>query len=353
MRTYLLMASLMALGCSGDDRFEFNDDVDATFDFGLSHEDSLHTPYVAGSTVGVTVIAHRNQDVRGWSLQSDDSSVFEIMDEDPATAADPDRIQIHAVARTEGSTTLRLVDAGGTVRSEEVIEVGFPTRVQLTAAGWEDVDMRDAAPIIEDPNVLEGGTATFLVQYFDGSIQLFGNDVLSAEAAGLEVSVDSSYLGEDREWLRLSPGSVGEHELTLSVDGQALETITVFAVSNDAIADIHLHQEDDGDAEPDASLVVMSHALNAVGESVHGVDMAWTLGGEVVEGTGDLFRYTYDPDQQRTLVAERGDAAMETVIHGVEGSPATSNAVGCNAAGRVGAGAFLLLPILLIRRRRP
>src|SRR5262245_19539964 len=190
MRAMLAFFLLATTGCN---HAWLSDDVDLELDFGLSHSDELHTPYVQGARVVIFVNTSRSQDKTGWRLVSSRPDVLEVEGGDGRS--------FDCTARGEGIAQLRVYDAGGDLVDTGTVEVLAPDEAQLFAHGPLMIGRPDGEAAIGDElRVLEGGTATFLVKYFRGGRPLFGNHALAAPSTGpFEGEPRQSFFFENRE----------------------------------------------------------------------------------------------------------------------------------------------------------
>jgi hypothetical protein len=343
---------LLLTGC-GRDPFWYTDDVDFDFDFvtdaialalGTTPGDDLETPYVRGTTV--TIFAHTRRDGRfeDWSVQSADPDVFEVVS---STFLGEDSegilaVEIHTTGA--GEADLELLDAGGDVRDGVPVEVAFPDRVELHAAGPLFVGNPAVDTLSLQPQVLVGGTATFQVRYFWGDVQLAGRQVLSVDAIGAVTPVvEHTWLFEDRDWLQVTPVSAGPQDLDVLVDGEVVDTVTIDGVEADAVDRVEIFGRDEAGAEEGQWLVVLAQAFDVADEPVYGIEYTWDVNGAAEPGQGDLYRYEFDPASQDDVTASFGDWSADATIHAGEGYVDSSNNVGCTTTGTSPAGLLLIV----------
>src|SRR5690606_13896076 len=116
-------------GCG--ETITLTDDLDVTWDFGLtlaSFEDELHTPYVQGAEVRLSVRSDDdNQTFAGWTLVSSDHGVFEV------SGAERTQYSLRADGKAvaEGTSVIAIRDDVGDVRGRATVEVLAPDRVEL------------------------------------------------------------------------------------------------------------------------------------------------------------------------------------------------------------------------------
>ncbi|MBN2799394.1 MAG: hypothetical protein JXX28_09630 [Deltaproteobacteria bacterium] len=359
MRHLLFALPLLAACGASDPRLV--DDVDTDWDFlsalllGEGSEDALHGPYVQGASFSVWVFPPQDQGthLEGYQVRSEDLSVMSIEAQTYQLAGDDtsDAIHVELRAAEAGTTDLILVDSEGAEVRRVTVEVGFPDRLELFAAGPLFASLGDqSAPA---PQVLVGGTGTFQVRYYQGDTLLSGNGTLTVDATeDLQAGVAQSFLFEDREWLQVSPLAAGQHGVALYVDGVAAGQVDVDAVDVDAVARVELlSAEPAEEAQEGDPGVVLAQAFDADDAPIYGLDYDWTLGGVTQDGQGDLFRYTVDPDATTDLVASFGDLSDSGSIDGVEGYVGSSNETGCSSVG-AGLSLWGLLALPWMRRRR-
>ena len=136
------------------------------------------------------------------------------------------------IAEGVGSADLLLMDANGEVKGSAAAEVRMPTRVKLFAtaiSALEDVDFAGETP---RPQILAGGTASFLVQYLDGDLALQGSTPLKlAMQPTIVAEVLESPLMDSRDVLQITVGDPGRDTIELWLGKQLLDTVDVEAVS--------------------------------------------------------------------------------------------------------------------------
>ncbi|MEM1029377.1 MAG: hypothetical protein AAGN82_03460 [Myxococcota bacterium] len=321
----LLFCLALLTGC---DQVTFSDSIDLDFDFSLTRSDTLNLPYVTGSEMSLFVVGADGAEAAGWTFESSDPTVFRIED-DRGGSAD-------CVAVRAGTVEVSVRDEDGDVVHEATIEVADPTRVTLLPHGPLLVDWE--APVERSGvDVLTDGTATLLVRFFRGDQRLYGNGTLSVGSGpDLIATPETTFLFEDREWLQLTPLTEGRHEVDLFFDGRRLGALEVRARTADEVASIELRDEPTRDPEEDDLRVALGLARLEDGTPVYGVDFTWDLDGIDQEGTGDLFRYTYDSNATSRLGVAFDGLGAQADISATEGFVDSSNDLGCHVAARVG-----------------
>lgn len=353
----LVLGSTTLAGCAQD--IQFSDTIDLEFDL-LRRSDSLHTPYVVGAEFSLCADSAREGQLRGMSLRASDPDLLEVGPTE--IFDDEDHMCAPATALASGDVTLEVVDDGDVVASVD-LEIRAPDRAELWAAGPLLVTRSDLDAQTEQPQILAGGTATFQVRYFAGQTPLHGQGALRVESTeALSAEAVGTVLFEDREWLRITPHSdhdqdheqdqAGTATLELATPAGSFQTLTVEVVAEEAIADVALHGSDEQGREAGDPLVVYAQAYDEDDAPIYGVEYEWSLDGHAEPGTGDLFRYDFDPSRREELVARHGDLDALAEISAGEGEVDPSNDVGCSMGGRSGgAWALLLLGVAGLRRR--
>lgn len=346
---FVLLLSGVVAGCNGPGLV---DDVDVNFDWRpIKHSNSLHMPYVAGSSFSLAARrSHRNR-FEGWTFESRDAGVLRIDDTVDATAS------VSAVAA--GDAEVRLVKDSGRVASGAVLQVREATRFEVLAHGPLILDREDLQEEWDPIRVVVGGSATFQVVWYEGTQRLFGNGALDiSSGAELETIARRSYLFEDREWLTVTPTTEGVHDVEVLADGRALGTVTVVGVPESAVDAVELHGMSELEASSGEELTVLAQAYDVDGNALFGLDYNWELDGIPQDGAGDLYRYEYAPNQQAELCARYGDQEVVVEIHGSEGLVDSTNNLGCSISSpsrksNRGAGFALLVLVgaLWIARR--
>ena len=347
----LVVLPIVLTGCA-DSPVSFHDTVDLTFDFGFFQDEDggLNDPYVRGSELGFLVTHHRDRDMTGWKVISQDDELFSLSCErfDPEAEA----IYCDASATGEGLVEVVVIDDRDEQVGETTIEIALPDRIELLPAGPLIIDRPE---LIDDSfQVLESGTSTWLARYYIGDTRLHGNGALSVEGdEAMEVWTETSFLFEDRDWLQGAALSPGEHSVALSVDDTQIAEMVFTAVGTENIDHVELHGMNEAEAVLEDNLVVLAQAYDSANTPIYGVDYEWALDGIAELGEGDLYRYEYDPAFAYSLSASIDGMGNEVTIHGI-GQVDSSNNIGCSTLGGASGGIVgLLIGLLgLVRRRR-
>jgi hypothetical protein len=352
--TSLIIAAsaLLAGGCQD---YYFADSVDFELDFTplVGASDDLHSPYVTGASFEVFAQSTDGDESRaGWVIESSDPEVLRV-----ESTVDG---QAHVVAMAPGKAIIRVHDGGETLHTEEV-EVRAPASAELLWHGTLLVHRPEEEAIVHDARIATGGTATFLVRWRDErGDRLSGNGALQVETGdGLVANVEQSFLFEDRDWLQLTPAADGVHDIRISAGGNHVGTVSVTAVSPDAVDSIVLQGESEAGHSAGACLVVLAVAEDVEGRRIFGVEYSWDVDGESLRDYGDLLHYDFDPNIGVTVGASYGMARAETTVHASGGFVVSStNSVGCSATVAGGgipfsmAAPLALVGLWIARRRR-
>lgn len=377
----LALAALTACG----PKIRFSDNVDTQFDLGppkQGYDDHLHGPYAAGSNVDIYAydITEDNA-LDGWTMVSLDPDVLEVasveiirddIDDVDDRQVKTDVLVAHIETTGPGTATLEVHNANDKfVRATEVV-VMQPDRAVLRASGPLFIDRVDEVPTLVDaaPKMLANGTATFLVEWFAGEQELFGTGslaVYSTHPQAQNFQTLEVHLDEARDWAQLEFGSPEDGDELANVEfyanGELVHSLELEVVQPEAISEVEIVGRSES-GEADQLLAVLAQAFDQNGESIWGVSFDWDLDGLGESGSGDLFRYWYDPGAQSTLGAEYGDARGEITIRGERGFVESSNdepfdascfcsSTGAEGPGRgIGFGLLSLAALGLVRRRR-
>ena len=360
--TLSLFVAVLLGGCTSE--YAFTDSVSSRArelmpraEFG----DELSTPYVLGTEFTVYVEDRgRDESMVGWTVRVSNPAVIKLRDGEPRWL-DSHTLAIDVIAEGVGSADLLLMDANGEVKGSAAAEVRMPTRVKLFAtaiSALEDVDFAGETP---RPQILAGGTASFLVQYLDGDLALQGSTPLKlAMQPTIVAEVLESPLMDSRDVLQITVGDPGRDTIELWLGKQLLDTVDVEAVSPYQVAAIDLIQRkrsatDAGEAE--GEWLVVGQAYDEWRNPIYGVGFDWEFPGRAFAQVGDLLFYEHDPDpaKQKRVVARAAGRETEVWLQAADAEVYTSNdaAFNCSVAGGTGAPwALALLACVGVGRRR-
>lgn len=362
---FLVLSVSVLSGCP-QDQVNFSDDLDMVFDFKPFNPlhpppDDLHIPYVVGAEFRMYAFRdHDRMSLEDSWAESMDHTILDIRDRQ----SDKEWSDFACAALRPGVTEVVLYRSASSEKEwgRAFVEVAQPDRVDLTFAGpfFIHTDPDDYR-VLGTVNVLAGGTATFLVEYFQGTRRLYGNGVLEARVRGpgMEAWSAQTYFFEDREWLQVAALEPGNHVVDLSVDGVAVGTLSVRALTDNDVAFIELRAESDRHAEDGETLAVLALGYSGGGEPIYGIEFDWSIDGQQESGQGDLYKYPFHRRMNSDLEASYGPHSQSVYISGGDdGWVSSTNRLGCAGSSRSsGPGApILFLAVLagtLVLRRRP
>lgn len=353
------VAVALLAGCTSE--FAFTDSVNSRFlerapraEFG----DELSTPYVLGARFTVYIEdRERDANFTGWTVRVTDPRVLSLREEQPRWV-DAHTLALDLEATGAGTTELLLLDPGGEVQGSAAAEVRAPTRVQLYAsaiAALEDDDFRGETP---HPQLLAGGTASFVVQYLDDDLRLQGSTQLEvATTPALEAVVQHSQAADNRDIVQLSAGEPGLEALELWVGGLQLQRVEVDVVGPEAVAAIDLiHRKGASTAEGEGDWLVVAQAYDVLRDPIYGVGFGWDIEGHTFDQAGDVLIYAHDPERDSLKLVSAWAAGIEASmsVYASDAEVFTSNddAFNCSVDGGRGAPWWALLLLLGVGRRR-
>jgi hypothetical protein len=364
----LALSSSLAAGCAGPSdpgpSVAMQDSFEITL-FGKAQDD-LHTPYVQGATFSISVATTDYPQAAQWVLVSSDPTVLAV-----GAATSGTTFQVSATGI--GHATLSVEDASGKVYDQKQIDVAQPDHVQLCAHGLLLAGLSDDQSQVTQAHVLAGGTATFLVRYFQGAQELYGNGAVKPTATGaVTATATTSSFSDDRDWVEIDAlGGEGAGDVTLVVGGSPLTVVPATVVSPSAIASVGALAQLDTGATNGQSLYVFARAFDASGNDLYGGSFDWTVAGMPVTSSlpngepSDTLTYTFAGGKSETI--DVGDQGLSTAItvQATGGAAATSvgstENVGCSVGGAPGTSrgalGFVALALaaagaLVSRRRR-
>lgn len=335
-RLLLLLTCLAACGRT----VTLTDDIDLTWDFQLTpfdrYVDKLHSPYVRGTSMWLWATSDDDSDkVQNWSIVTSDPSVLDIEDQ----MYDGTSIGVKVVALADGSSDIAVIDDKGERVGHGIAEVALPDRVELDAHGYLIVGQDSRAPV-DEARIAAGDTATYMVKYFQGDRELYGNGVLTGTGDdSVDIQPRTSFLFEKREWLTLTPSKAGTTAAQLYVDKAPVSTIQIVGVPATDISDVALIGQSEKGATNDQWLVVLAQATDSLGRNVFGVNYQWNVDGVSQNADGDLYRYQFKKGDDAMVEVQRSGHTDAIDIQSDRGYVDNSNRVGCAAGG---GGSFVL-----------
>ena len=361
MRTRMLSLVAVALlgGCTSE--FVFTDSVNSS-SLGVAPRaefgDELSTPYVLGARF-TTYIEDRDRDTNftGWTVRVTDPRVLGLREEEPRWV-DEHTLALDLEAVGAGTTDLLLLDPSGVVQGSASAEVRVPTRAQLFAsaiAALEDEDFRGETP---HPQLLAGGTASFVVQYLADDLRLQGSTQLEVSTTpAIDAVVQHSRAADNRDILQVTAGEPGLEALELWVGGVQLQRVEVDVVGPEKVAAIDLiHRRGESSAEAEGDWLVVAQAYDDLRAPVYGVGFGWDLEGRTFEQAGDVLVYAHDSDRdslKRVSAWAAGiEASMLVFADDAEVFSSNDDAFNCSVGAGRGAPWWMLALLLGVGRRR-
>lgn len=342
MRLALLpLLALLLPGCLGGREVTVSDGMELRLFQPAG--DNLSLPWVEGTTVNFLVESGRGQDATGWTVRSTNPEVVVVTELEPGDVS----VEAELLAFSSGLATLEVVDAAGELVKSVDVEVAAPDHLELHPAAFAYGDVFDRPVQLDDLRVSVGGDAAFLVRYFAGEQEVFGNGVLLVEAdEALGARADQTFLAANRDWVHLAPTEAVTGDLRLFAGSLASATATVRAVGPEGLDRLGITDSPDDEA-------ATAEAFAADGVQVWGVDPAWRFDGHRL-GEGDVVTYDrskHHCEQAEVTLGELRDTA-EICATGMDVESASS--LGCaSAAAPAGVLGALGGLAALLRRRAP
>jgi len=368
-RLGFVLVAAAALGLGGCAEAAVHDDLDLDLDFTalVGPSNDLHSPYVLGAHFDLYVVLHdENASHDGYSIESADSSILDV----GATLHQGNSAFVHAVAAGAGRTKVRVRNPKGVVVNEGDVLVAIPDRAELYASGDEFLGKAyEEQGHVHEVRMLAGGTATYLVRYFAGQQELFGNGTLGAQVVGpAQAKTLSSFLLENRDWVQVTnDGSTGMGELSLSAGGQTFAAVPLTVLGQSDVTEVRIVGQDEGHARNGDWMVLLGESFDGASRRVYGVDYEWDKDGALVKqdapdgsqviARGDLYRYEFLKGDYHTMTLHLGTMTASAQIQSDTGMVSSSNTITCSASpwqsGSPGL-AFALtgLGLVAVRRRR-
>ena len=349
MHRLLLLLTIAACGRT----VTLTDDIDLTWDFKLTpfdrYKQDLHEPYVQGAKLTMWASSDDDSDnLSKWAIVSSDPTVLVVDD----STYDGTSLGAHVHAVAEGEVDMAVIDDQGDRVGHGLVHVALPDRVELDAHGYLIVGDDAEAPVPE-ARIASSDTATYLVVYYQGDHELYGNNVLSVVAdPSVEAQPRTSFLFEDREWLTLTPNAAGVSSAQLLVDGVHVNDVQVIGVPASDITDVALIGQSENGHKSGDWLVLLAQATDAMGRRVFGVDYQWNVDGAEQTADGDLYRYQYKSGDYAMVEVDRNGHTDAMDIQSDRGYVDNSNSVGCAAGGGGSLAGCALVVLLVLRKRR-
>jgi MYXO-CTERM domain-containing protein len=339
----LALSSSLAIGCSTPadpgPSVAMQDSFEITL-FGKAQDD-LHTPYVAGAKFSITVATTDYPQTAAWVLESSDPTVIAV-----SSAAASTSFPVSAMG--VGHATLTVKDSSGKIYDQKDVDVAQPDHAQLCAHGLLLAGLSDDQSQVTQARVVAGGTATFLVRYFQGAQELYGNGAVTPTATGAVTATSTtSSFADDRDWVEIDAlEGMGTGSVTLVVGGSPVTVVPATVVAASGIASVGALPQLDSGATNGDTLYVFARAFDASGNDVYGGSFNWTVAGMPVTSSlptgepSDTLSYTFAEGKSETIdVGDQGLSAAVTV-QATGGAAATSvgstENVGCSVSGAPG-----------------
>lgn len=354
----------VAAGCTVQQHAAGMED-DLTLDINLGNSNVLNTPYVAGSSFTISLQAGANTTNDGWTLTSSNPAVMKIGPQG-SNGASSNAFPVQAASA--GHATLTILDKSGNAIDSADVDVDVPTRIELCEQGLlyagETYDEASLASV----QIVNGGTATFLVRYFAGLQELHGNNALSTTDSALASASATSTSLSASDFVAITGTGMGATTVQLAAGGATLG-LPVDVIDPSAVRGISLDPESESGAKEGQELFVFARAVDANGRDVYGSSFAWTVDGQDptccantnASDPSDLLAYQYHATGTESVAASIDGQAASVSVHGNPSSTSTTSAeyTGCSvspgvgATGSAAAGWCLLgLAGLVARRRR-
>ncbi|HJN72291.1 MAG TPA: MYXO-CTERM sorting domain-containing protein [Myxococcota bacterium] len=331
------------IACGGP--VAFQDDIDDRLDIFGPRNDDLSTPYVETAAFEMSIVPRRDKDITGWTLSSSDPTVLELGE----LEADDSGLSAQAHALSTGEVELQAFDETGKLRATELVEVRRPTRLEV----------EHVAPLLlgdpdvlgeEVPQLLVGGSATMLVEYFDEDGQLHGQAeglTLDAHPMLNPTTLQRDY-EENVDFIQISPELAGDFSFTVSM-GDVEREIEVVGVTIDALDHLAIARTDE--EEDGGNQVVVVLGEDSTDRPILGVEPGWRINGQLREETGDVWVYQLEKGVESQAIASFDRHQVGFDFQSSDGAVHSTNTPGCSATG-LGASALLAMAGLVVIRRR-
>jgi MYXO-CTERM domain-containing protein len=339
----LVLSSALSQGCSVDadpgKSVAMQDSFEITL-FGKA-EDDLHTPYVQGANFSISIATTDYPQTSAWVIKSSDPTVLAV---DAPTSGTTFGVSAIGV----GHVTLSVEDSSGKVYDSKDVDVAQPDHVQLCAHGLLLAGLSDDQSQVTQARVVAGGTATFLVRYFLGAQELYGNGAVKPIATGaVAATTTTSSLTDDRDWIEIDTlDSQGTGSVTLVIGGNDSTVIPATVVPPSEIASVGALAQLDTGATNGETLYVFARAFDSSGNDLYGGSFNWTVAGMPVTSSlpsgepSDTLSYTFENGKSETI--DVGDNGLSSAVNvRATGGAATTSVgstenVGCSVGGAPG-----------------
>lgn len=338
------MILLLTFACS-DRLVDLDDDSGGIELFVPQPNDEVASPYVLGGSVRFHLSANRPWgDPATWRVQVDEDAVL-LYD----WQVDGDVVRFSARFLAPGETTFAVLDLGGDLLDEVVVEVLTPDTVDLFARGHEVVGLDPEAQT--SVLVLAGQEAAWEVEFRAEGRSLYGSGALELELPpGFAYELADYSFGSSKDTLLLGvPEQAGSYDLPMRVAGVEVGSLHVDVVEESAIEGLALELPDESQAEDGEQLKVLVRAWTGDDQEVFGLPGAWSIERQTSsEQTGDLFTYSLDRRIENQLIVRLGEGQAVGTIHGL-GTVGSSTS--CAAAGLPASLLLGLMGLVGLRRR--
>ncbi len=341
------LSALLVLGpaCNTDPgkSVAMQDSLDLTLT-GPVHDD-MHTPYVQGSTFTVNIPStdYSPSETATWTLRSSDPSVIQV----GSPSGSGTGFQVSALGT--GHTVLSVLDAGGNVLDSHAVDVAQPDHVALCSHGLLLAGYSDAQAQVTKASIVEQGTATFLVRYYLGGQEIWGNNAVTATGSGAVTAMTTtSTLGDERDWIRVDASQAGSGQVSLVIGNAPATVIPATVVASTSIQSVGALKQSDSGASDGDGLHVFARAFDARGGDIYGGSFSWNIDGAPTVSTTpasenqptDALAYTYKGSVSEPVsVALDGYTSAPVMIHGTGGTVTSTAAVNCSVGRTPGRGA--------------
>jgi hypothetical protein len=311
-------------------------------------EESPLGPYVRGSTIHVYARpTDRMRGDNGLELFSTDADVLEIVEQ----TVEDDYVAAEIEVTGGGEARIELWKGDWNLGGTAVVAHENASPHLLWAPGVLS-GRTEVAELGVPLGLVAGGTATFQIAYEDSD----GNPVLGSGLGSvlggppaLTAVATTEYQGRDGDWIELTAvgGSMGNVEIRMDALNVGAYTFGILADPASAILALYAPREDATLAGD--TLFAAALAFGSDNAPFYGVPATWELEGDAA-GEGEVFAYTYDPDENPTSLAVKvGGLVDQREIRMGEAHEGTT----CASAPRSqGAWLALLGALLTLRRAR-